>query len=145
MAWASLRTKQAQRGIDLLGHEVGRTTLGDVVLFETGGDPAGEIAAARDEVDKAVDLIQGYDEYVMGYSQTRVAPLSIRPGGGAPDFLHTILLDGGLAGRWKQVVTSTSVTVATQLHVAPTPAQESALDDAVRRYGRFHGLPTTRT
>ena len=51
------------------------------------------------------DLIQCYDEYVMGYSKTRGYL-----GGAAPAALsstvpqHVLLLDGKMAGNWKHAL-----------------------------------------
>lgn len=94
-----------------------------------------------------VDLIQCYDEFVMGYTPTRffnAPPLGINPAR-LPG--HIVLLDGEVAGGWKHVMGRSSaavparITVSVDTRVPFTAAQSDALDDAVQRYGRFLERP----
>lgn len=138
--WASLTTAQVRAGLELAGRLVRRLEVDDLVLYD--------LSAPMDRHRRAkatrVDLLQGYDEYVMSYSQTRIAALSARDGGGRPDFLHTIVADGRLVGRWKHTTTAAAVTVHVQLHRALTPEEDRALDASVVRFGIFLGLAARR-
>ncbi|HJV98199.1 MAG TPA: winged helix DNA-binding domain-containing protein [Arthrobacter sp.] len=96
-----------------------------------------------------IDLIQCYDEYVMGYSATRhylggVAPAV--PQEGAP--MHVVLLDGRLAGSWRHTMLPGRCELDIRLSgsgdPAPGPALDTAVQDALDRYGAFLGTPAVR-
>jgi hypothetical protein len=95
-----------------------------------------------------IDLIQCYDEYVMGYSATRHYF-----GGGAPAFpldgapMHVVLLDGRMAGSWRHTLFPGRCELEIRLAGSPDPgglrgqAVEGAVQSAVERYGAFLGIP----
>ncbi|MFE5835913.1 winged helix DNA-binding domain-containing protein [Arthrobacter sp. NPDC056493] len=97
-----------------------------------------------------IDLVQCYDEYIMGYSVSRhyfggTAPAY--PFGDNP--MHVVLLDGLLAGSWRHsLVRRGSATERCELDIRMSRplghATERALDVAVARYGDFLGMPTLR-
>ncbi|WP_370590725.1 winged helix DNA-binding domain-containing protein [Pseudarthrobacter sp. BIM B-2242] len=102
-----------------------------------------------------MDLIQCYDEYVMGYSSTRhyfggTAPAF--PLGGAP--MHVVLLDGRMAGSWRHTLFPGRCELDIRLFDPPEPglrpdsdrsnAVERAVQLAVERYGTFLGIPAVR-
>jgi len=91
-----------------------------------------------------MDLVQGYDEAVMSYSESKdvVVPnasdLLVRDRG---ILLHAILLDGRLIGHWRRAPPKDSVVVET-IHRRPLERPEAqALEAAADRYGRYVGLP----
>lgn len=110
----------------------------------TGSDPGG--GAPR------IDLIQCYDEYVMGYSATRHYL-----GGSAPAFpidgapMHVVLLDGRMAGSWRHTLYPGRCELDIRLFDSPDPAprHRSLRGNAVARavqlvvdeYGAFLGIP----
>lgn len=89
------------------------------------------------------DLLQAYDEYVMGYSESRgyFAP----PGYQAPTeptrLAHHLFIDGLLRGSWGHAVGPREVTVTVRPFAALEKAERVATADAVERYAAFHGLP----
>ncbi|PTT60671.1 winged helix DNA-binding domain-containing protein [Arthrobacter sp. HMWF013] len=99
-----------------------------------------------------IDLIQCYDEYIMGYFPTRhylggTAPAY--PTAGEP--LHVVLLDGRMAGCWRHTMFPGRCELDIRLSGAgdlsdPARARavEGAVQDAVDRYGSFLGLPTVQ-
>jgi Winged helix DNA-binding domain len=100
-----------------------------------------------------IDLVQCYDEYIMGYSASRhyfggTAPAY--PFGDNP--MHVVLLDGVLAGSWRHsMVRRGSAAERCELDIrfsrplghAAGQAVE-AVEAAVARYGEFLGMPTVR-
>jgi hypothetical protein len=91
-----------------------------------------------------VDLIQGYDELVMSYFESRrlLAPMGVLP---APDrtvHLHAVLVDGRFTGHWRHQLTGAGATVETQLYRRLTTPEQEALAGAVQRYGDYLGLST---
>lgn len=88
-----------------------------------------------------VDLIQGYDEYVMSYSESKDELLDPDQARAAePAYLHTVLLDGRVVGHWKHMATRTWVTVETAFDRALSTGEREAVDAAVESFGRFLGL-----
>jgi hypothetical protein len=139
--WSSLTLADVRRGIDMVGQELeqldvdGRTYL--MAPDTRGGRPrSGEI-----------DLIQGLDEYVMSYSESRDAmagpsPLG-NPGDWAATFPHVILLNGQLIGHWKPLTSKGSVVIEASLERPLNDVESRALNAATARYGRFLGKPVT--
>lgn len=87
-----------------------------VVLYYSAGAATAQAHAGpgndvHSEAGPRIDLIQCYDEYIMGYSATRHYM-----GGGAPAFpfegqpMHVVLLDGRMAG-WLLAAYAASRTV----------------------------------
>ncbi|HCB60183.1 MAG TPA: hypothetical protein DEP82_20320 [Arthrobacter bacterium] len=107
--------------------------------FDAGTDVSNATSAA----EARIDLIQCYDEYVMGYSATRHYL-----GGSAPAFpvagapMHVVLLDGRMAGSWRHTLFPGRSELDIRLF------NDTGLDDAVRvavdRYGAFLEIPAVR-
>lgn len=109
---------------------------------EAGLDPA---SAVRSGERGVVDLLQAYDEYVMGYAAPReyLFPPG-RSSNAAPEFpMHAVVSDGVLAGRWAPVVTGRSATVKFSPWRAFTRAEERSLAASVTDLERFLGVPVT--
>jgi hypothetical protein len=101
-----------------------------------------------------VDLVQCYDEYIMGYSVSRhyfggTAPAY--PFGDNP--MHVVLLDGMMAGSWRHsLVRRGSAAERCELDIrftrrvghAAGQAVNEAVEAAVARYRDFLGMPTVR-
>jgi hypothetical protein len=125
---------------------------------ESGGQapaPRAEAGQAADvgqagDGQPQIDLVQCYDEYIMGYSVSRhyfggTAPAY--PFGDTP--MHVVLCDGMLAGAWRHSLVRRGQEVARcELDIRPSRpmdnAAEQALEVAVARYGAFLGVPAVR-
>jgi hypothetical protein len=93
-----------------------------------------------------VRLLQGYDEYIMGYTETK--HVLARPGttwspATPPVFALVILLDGRGAGFWRRTITKGTVVIEAALTEAFDVAQLRVLEDEAARYGEFLGLAAT--
>ncbi|MCU1515795.1 MAG: hypothetical protein JWQ75_516 [Pseudarthrobacter sp.] len=147
--WSGLTMAEVRQGVQLAldadPDALGTTAIDGVVFYHrTGGHhPGPEGAGPR------IDLIQCYDEYVMGYSATRHylggnAP--VFPEEGAP--MHVVLLDGRMVGSWRHALLPGRCELDIRLSGPGDPAPGSALaaavDDAVDRYGAFLGIPAVR-
>jgi hypothetical protein len=136
-----LTLAQARCGLAAVESEC---TVGDIdgMTVYLGGRPPARTGESRSPV---VDLIQGYDEVIMSYSQSRGL---ITGGGGqlpVPDrsiFMHAILVDGTLAGYWRHQIGRDRAEVQTQLRRPLTEGEQAALHAAVARYAAFLGRPT---
>ncbi|MCG2620437.1 winged helix DNA-binding domain-containing protein [Arthrobacter sp. I2-34] len=93
-----------------------------------------------------VDLLQCYDEMVMGYTPTRGYLFNRREGAGlrlgnANLSLHPLLIDGFQAGLWRHVLGPEAATVEARPDHALDGGERRALAAAVERYGRFLHRP----
>jgi hypothetical protein len=136
--WASLTLAEVRAALDAAGPEVRREVIGGLGFWAAAGQGAGPRLRSP-----SVRLLQGYDEYIMGYSESRhvVAP----PGSGwspaaPPVFRLVILLDGRLAGFWRRTVKPDGVVVEAALLEEFTAPQLEALEAEAARYGSFLGL-----
>ena len=116
-----------------------------VVHYFDAGAAGGAGQAPGQAAGPRIDLIQCYDEYVMGYSATRhylggTAPAF--PVAGAP--IHVVLLDGRMAGSWRHTMFAGRCELDIRLFAVAGPALDDALQDAVDRYGAFLGVPAVR-
>jgi winged helix DNA-binding protein len=138
--WSSLTVTQIRRGLGLLGGELASETIGGrQYWFRPGPEPG------RDKGPVAL-LLQGYDEYGIGYSESR--PLINRAGRKiAPDnpnqTIHPIVLDSQVVGWWRRAVGRTGITVIPVLAVELTAAQRKAIEGEAARYATFAGQPVT--
>ncbi len=135
--WSGLATRDArlaiasvERDLDTFDHG-GRT-----YWFQDRG------SRARRPVARA-DLVQCYDETIISYSESRrdvlaawgrpALPVSV---GG---FMHAILYDGRLLGRWRAAHGRDGGTVETLIDRRLNKQEREAVDATIARYRRFIG------
>lgn len=106
--------------------------------------PEVDTGEATGQAQPRIDLVQCYDEYVMGYSATRHYM-----GGRAPAFpvadapMHVVLLDGRMIGSWRHTLLPGRCEVDARLTASAGPIN-AAVDAAVARYAAFMGTPAVR-
>jgi hypothetical protein len=139
--WSSLTASDCRAGLEMVKTSLDHEEI-DGRMYWFAESPRSAKATRRPRVD----LVQGYDEIIMSYSESKdvVAPartdLMIRD---RRIFLHAILLDGRLIGHWRHDPPRGSVVIETILHRSLDPSEARALDVAVDRYGRFLDLPAS--
>ena len=99
--------------------------------------------AARDDDPAQIDLLQGYDEYVMGYAMPRAY---LQPPGVAapiiPEFpLHAMLAGGVMIGRWAPVVRGDRATLRVLPWRELSRAEQRSLDVRLAEAAAFLGVP----
>ncbi|MDQ2661714.1 MAG: winged helix DNA-binding domain-containing protein [Actinomycetota bacterium] len=129
--WHDTEVTDAAAARGALGSVEGATQRRDAEMMDA--------AAARGPV---VDLLQAYDEYIMGYAAPRAYLLPAGLDGVHAEFpLHALMVDGVMAGRWAPVVAGKRAT----LRVVPwrvfSPAEERALAASAAEVERFLGVP----
>lgn len=135
LRWSSLTANEGREGLALVSNELESHLVdGRTYWFA----PASRVA--RTSRKPAVDLVQGYDEIIMSYSESRDA--SFRPGEGT-SFNNAVLLDGRLVGTWKPTAKRSSVLIEMVLNRALTRVEAKALDAALDAYAKFVGGPVT--
>ena len=140
--WASLTLTQARRGMAAIESQCLISEVDGMTMWSLPDEPA---APRIDAENPVVDLIQGYDELVMSYFESRrlLAPVGALPVPDRTVHLHAILISGRLTGHWRHQLTANAATIETQLYRPLTPPEQLSLQAAVRRYGDYLGLPTT--
>jgi hypothetical protein len=139
--WSSLTITDIKRGLDAVGSLLVREVIDSVPYWFDPSEPHPCGASP------AIHLLQTYDEYVVGYSESRhvcdVSGAARSMPGVRGIYNPAILLDGQIAGHWKRTVSRDSVIVEAVLFAPLTEARSHALQVAVARLGDFLGLPAT--
>lgn len=133
--WSGLTAGDIKEALAALGDRIESATVGGVTLWSVEGDD-------RPAPRKGADLLQTYDELIVGYSESRYlgdpradqARAAWRDRGvpGA-----TVLVNGAVAGHWKRTVRGTKLEVEIVTYDRPSQATERALRAAVADLGRF--------
>jgi hypothetical protein len=134
-AWASLRLADLRPAFEELRDELvtedhaGRTYW-DVLDRPPPATPP-----------SPVHLLQGYDEYMMGYLDSRhVIDLAGRAESLHPDAVipnHVVLVDGQLAGNFRRTRTTDRVMIEVYLYEPPDDRVVRALEAATHEHARF--------
>jgi winged helix DNA-binding protein len=132
MTWSSLTAAKGREGLALVAGELESRAVDGVTYWLAPESPA-----ARRSPKPVVDLVQGYDEIIMSYSESRDD--SLRAGVGTAPFYHAVLLDGRLIGHWRPTAKRNSTLLEIVLKRALEPAEAKALDAAVDAYAHFVG------
>ena len=139
--WASLPLSEIKRGLEIAGAALESETVdGRTYWFAPSGKPG----ATR---SPHVLLVQGYDEYIVGYSDSKFL-LDISGTIPKPTATERVtyngvmLIDGQVAGHWKRTIKD-ALSIEVAVYDKLDAAQSTALEREARRMGRFLGLKTT--
>jgi hypothetical protein len=136
--WASLTLAEVRAALDAVGSELVREEIAGVTFWSA---PVVEAALPG---APCVLLLQGYDEYVMGYSESKwvlARAESLWSPATPPVFKLVILVDGRVAGFWRRRIGKDRMLVEAAPFEGFGAAELDALEVEVRRYARFVGLP----
>jgi len=136
--WASLTVAVARRGLDIVGGDMVSEAIDDRTYWSLPADRAP--ARKRPPNVPVIDLLQDYDEYVIGYFESRDVILA--PGGPTNTLrarLRPVMLDGRLAGYWRHTLTASAVEIETVDVPDLTGARAAAMQAAADRFGAFLG------
>ena len=133
--WSSLTVAEIKRGLEIVGSRLEHETIDGVTYWYAPATPRLPVASPT------VHLLQGYDEYIVGYSQSKsVLDLSgaarSRPPG-TSDFNGVVILDSQVAGHWKRTINKHTVNIQATLYAPFDDAQRQALQAAADRHARF--------
>jgi len=136
--WSTLTVADARRGI-ASNPGLEKMTV-DSTDYWWAGDSS---AAGTNDRSPTFHLLQGYDEYVVGYRSPRT-PINLNRLGphtalNTPSWLNGLFLDGQLIGWWRRVAAKPGPSVETRLLRELTSREKSALRVAVDRYLEFVG------
>jgi hypothetical protein len=137
-SWSSLTAADIKKGLEMVAAQLEHEIIdGLSCWFVTS-------AACPKAASPAVHLLQGYDEYVMGYSESKYL---LDVSGNAKSFPKhqtvfngVVILDSQVAGRWKRTLEKSSVVIDVALYKPFSRAQTKALQAAADRHAEFLGL-----
>lgn len=134
-AWASLRMSDIDEALAMVGSQLEHEAFDGKNYWFAAHPPRHRPRSPK------VSLLQKYDEYIIGYRETRwILDLAGTAGNLWSDvFPNIVLLDGQIAGRWKRTLKKDSVVIDAALHVRFDHAQMKALEAEAERFGRFLG------
>jgi hypothetical protein len=132
--WSGLTVADAKAGIAAAGLE----------RFEQYGKTywSGKEAAPKN-LAASVHLLPNYDEYLIAYKDRSAYATSftITPPAAVFD-RHILIVNGKVAGAWRESVKGKTATITVKSLVALGKAEKAELAAAVERYGRFAKVPT---
>jgi hypothetical protein len=127
--WSSLTVAKIKRGIAMLGDEL---------ALEDGFYLA---PTAKPRVEDATHVLQGYDEFVVSYSESKwVFNVARNKLGTFSEnaLMHPLVLDGQVIGFWKRIVGRNQLMA----HLFPAiPVEKGAFQAQFDRYAAFAGVP----
>jgi hypothetical protein len=142
--WSSLTLAEVREGIDLVASQLEREVVDGVTYWF-----AASRAQGRPPASPAVHLLPAYDEYLVGYSESKylldVSGAARARGRDGVPFNHVVVLDGQVAGHWKRTVKRRSVLIEAVLYAPFDGRQAAALQAAADRHAAFLGLDATVT
>jgi hypothetical protein len=137
MWWSSLTAADARRGIDMIRSQLENEVVDGRTYWFASSPPTVDNGSGR------IDLVQGYDECIVSYSESKdvllgrlVSRETLR---NRPAYIHAVLLDGRLIGHWRQAPKSKELIIETSLYRPLNHAEGQALDAAIARYVKFKG------
>lgn len=143
-AWASLSASDVKLALGAAGSDLRHEEIDGVAFWSADERPSP--ASLRTPASPIVHLVQGYDEFIMGYSATKhvlARPGSLWTPSTPPVFSLVVLLDGRVAGWWRRTPKKGSVSVEVSL-LEPLDADGvRALEAEAGRYGAYLDLPVT--
>jgi hypothetical protein len=139
--WSSLTLGQIARGLEMVAPRLEQRAIDGTSYWYAEPPPA------EGPASPTVHLLQAYDEYLVGYSESKyvldasgVARSIARE---RPVFNHVVILDGQVVGHWKRTITTRAVAIEAALYTPFDADQTRALRSAVDQHGAFLGLPAS--
>lgn len=137
--WSSLTVSDIKGALEALGPEVATGTVEGLTLWWLAD-------AEEPQVPEGARLLQTYDEFVVGYRDSRFigdprGPQAIAawkdramPGG-------IVLIDGAIAGHWRRKLELRRVVAQVFVYEPMKAATRSALEEETARLGSFLDRP----
>jgi hypothetical protein len=137
--WSSLTLADINAGLAMVGDSLDRQVIGARTYWFAVPPPP----TTPKPGEPSVQLLQGYDEYMVGFSESKhvldAAGARARLGD-RPIFNLVVLLDSQIAGCWKRGVSKDTVQIEVALYRPFDEQQLEALRLAAQRHADFLGL-----
>ncbi|QWT23015.1 winged helix DNA-binding domain-containing protein [Subtercola sp. PAMC28395] len=138
--WSKLLVPEAKRGLEIAADRLETVDYdGQTYWLAEGLQGASASRGSR----SSVDLLPGFDEYLLGYTDRRAAldeqySQRIVPGNNGI-FLPTVVSGGIVVGTWSRTATSTQVAVTPEPFAEFSSAQTGGIRKRASRYADFLG------
>jgi hypothetical protein len=137
--WSSLTVSDIKRGLALIGSELEKIIVDGVSYWYA------EPPVAREPRTSRVHLLQGYDEYIVGYSESKyvfdVSGKARSPMTRRLSFTGAVVLDTQVVGHWRRTIRKHALGIEVALYASLSTEQTQALQAEADRHGAFLGLP----
>ena len=134
MWWSGLTATDAKTGINMVQGRLTKTSDGDKVFW---GPKDGVVVTRR---ASAASLLAEFDEYVVAYKDRSAVFDSndhLAMANGALG--RTVIIDGKIAGSWKQMKEKGSLKISVQLLRTLKKSERVAIASAANRFASFLG------
>jgi DNA glycosylase AlkZ-like len=142
--WSGLTVADARRGLEIVGTGLAGF-VSDGRHFWLAPDAVARAADAPPGDAAPAHLVQGFDEYLVAYRDSRdvfTEPGTAGPDPGArPPLLHALLMDGRIVGRWQRRPRASPPAIELRLLRRLERREGEALERELGRYARFIGQP----
>jgi len=133
--WSSLTVADARRGL------AANPSLEKLTVDGTDYHWAGDSTSGADDPSPTAHLLQGFDEYIVGYASPRL-PINLGGHGphtalNTPSWLNAFIIDGQLGGWWRRVTGGIETRPLRTLNAS----EQRALQAAIDRYLAFAAAP----
>jgi hypothetical protein len=139
--WSSLTVASIKKGLAMVGNRLQHETIGGVTYWFADPPPESRPRSPT------IHLLQGYDEYVVGYTESKyvlsVSGRAQQVPAMPPVPTGVLILDSQVAGFWKRTLTNDSVLIEAALFEPFDGVQSRELQAVADRHGEFLGLPAT--
>lgn len=142
--WSGLTTNDARRAIELLGTQLEKIQIDEVVYWSAPNSESRSKSTMRDD---EAHLLPAYDEYNVAYKhrqlvfdQNAVAQITSWGALGS-----NVIVDGRIVGLWDGTLVRNSVGIEVTPAGALMKNERSAITKAAERHARFLGMPLTAT
>ena len=140
--WSGLTMGDLRRGLEALGDQVRSEDVDGLSCWSLSA------TESRPPAPRGAQLLQTYDELVVGYTESRFLgdPASelARAAWTERSFPTGLLLLGDrVGGHWRRTFEREGVRIEAHLYEEPTPSTTRAVRAAAKSFGRFVGLTPT--
>jgi hypothetical protein len=138
MWWSGLTAADVKAGLELVRHDLIQERIAEKTYW------LARDAAPSLRLGPAVDLLPGFDEYLLGYKDRSavLAPehaAAVCPGNNGM-FMPMLVVDGQIRGIWKRTLKKTTVHIELRPFAPLAANQQAAAATTALRYAAYLGL-----
>ncbi len=142
--WSSLAVADIRGGLEMVGAELQNEVIDGLTFWFA------EARRGRKSRSPTVHLLQPYDEYIVGYTESKyllnLSSVGVPAGQQRSLFNGVVMLDGQVAGHWKRSLKKDGVIIEVALYAPFAESEMKALHAQVEAHGKFLGLkPVVRS
>jgi len=135
--WSGLTTADAKAGLEMVKPQIRCREMDHQTYWSC------DTSSPEQEAVPRVALLSNYDETIVGYAdRSAIYDESHNhqlDGRGSVLFMHTILIDGRIAGTWKRTIKARTVEIELNPFKPLSKTEKLALDNELERFGQFLG------